>query len=180
MRYNNLNFQNHGSYTEMTDPSLNVNTMDEDESKRIIVHEGLLENRSMHVSESERNLVKETLLQNNSADVLEYNITELKDKKYKEPSNTKEVTSYFNIFECGRNILDRLDVKYQRAFMATPQEKYYNLLLYTLVKDNNRKGKSLSNDKIWQVVGKVTEETEAEFERNINKITCDTSFHSPM
>ena len=28
---------------------------------------------------------------------------------------TKEVPSYFNIFECGRNILDKLDVTYQRA-----------------------------------------------------------------
>ena len=60
----------------------------------------------------------------------------------------KKATSYFNIFECGRNILDRLDVTYQRAFMATPKDKYYNALLDTLVKDNNRKGETLSNDNI--------------------------------
>ena len=64
--------------------------------------------------------------------------------------------------------------------MATPQDKYYNALLDTLVKDNNRKGKTLSNDKIQQAVGKVMEETETEFEGNINKITCDTSFQSPI
>ena len=29
-------------------------------------------------------------------------------------------------------------------------------------------------------VGKVIEETEAEFERNYNKITCDTSYQSPI
>ena len=69
--------------------------------------------------------------------------------------------SYFNIFECGRNLLDRLDVTYQRAFMATPQDKYYNAFLDTLVKDNNLKGKPLSNDRIQQAVGKVMEETEA-------------------
>ena len=28
-------------------------------------------------------------------------------------------SSYFNIFECGRNILDQLDVTYQRAFTAS-------------------------------------------------------------
>ena len=68
---------------------------------------------------------------------------------------TKEVTSYFNIFKCGRNILDRLDVTYQRAFMATPQDKYYNALLNTLFKDNNCKVAPLYNDKIRQELGKV-------------------------
>ena len=84
---------------------------------------------------------------------------------------TKEVTSYFNIFECGRNLLDKRDVTYQRAFIATPKDKYYNVLLDTLVKDNNLRGGSLYNDKIRQSVGKVIEEMEAEFERNYNKIT---------
>ena len=64
--------------------------------------------------------------------------------------------------------------------MATPQDKYYNALLDTLVKDNNHKGKPFSNYKIWQAVGKVMEETESEFERNINEITCDTSFQYPI
>ena len=71
------------------------------------------------------------------------------------------MTSYFNIFECGRNILNRLDVTYQQAFVDTPQEKYYNVLLDTIVKDNNFKGAPVTNDKILQAVGKVMEETEA-------------------
>ena len=90
------------------------------------------------------------------------------------------MTSYFNIFECGRNFLDRLEVTYQRAFVATPQDKYYNAFLNNLVKYNNRKGAPFSNEKIQQAVGKVMEETESGFERNINKITCNTSFHSPI
>ena len=32
--------------------------------------------------------------------------------------NVKEV-SYFNIFECGRNLLEKLDITYQRAFTAS-------------------------------------------------------------
>ena len=64
--------------------------------------------------------------------------------------------------------------------MATPQDKYYNVLLNNLPKDNNHKGSPLSNDKIQQAVGKVMEETEAEFELNINKITCNTSSKSPI
>ena len=73
---------------------------------------------------------------------------ELKYKEYKEPSVNKEVTSYFNIFECGRNLSDKLDVTHQRAFMATPKNKYYNALLDTLFKDNNLRGEPFSNDKI--------------------------------
>ena len=74
---------------------------------------------------------------------------------------TEEVTIYFNIFEFGRNILDKLDVPYQQAFMVTPKDKYYNLLLDTLVKDNNSKVEPFSNDKIRQAVRLLMEETEA-------------------
>ena len=62
--------------------------------------------------------------QNYSAGGSEYTITELKYGEYKEPSVTKEVTSYFNIFECGRNRLDRIDVTCERVCMPTPQDKY--------------------------------------------------------
>ena len=44
--------------------------------------------------------------------------------------------------------------------MATPKDKYYNEFLDTLVKDNNLRGKPLSDEKIQQVVGKLIEETE--------------------
>ena len=148
MRSKNLNWHDHGGYTEMTASSLKVNATDEDESKCINMHEVLLDNFSTDVSKSKRNIVDQTLLQNNSSDVSDYTITELKDKYYKEPSVTKKVTSYFNIFECGRNLLDRLDVTYQRAFMANPKDKYYNTLLYALFKYNNLKGEPLSNDNI--------------------------------
>ena len=80
MRYNNLNWNDCGGYMEMTALSLNVNTTDEDESKRIIVYEGLSGNCSTDVSESKRNIVNKTLSQNLSVDVSEYTITELKDK----------------------------------------------------------------------------------------------------
>ena len=179
MRSNNLNWHNHVSYTELTAPSLNVNPTDEDESKRIIAHEGLSDNCSTDVRKSEHNIVNKTLSQKNYADVSEYTITELKYKEYKESSVTKEVKSYFNILKCGRNILDQLDVTYQRAFMATPKEKYSNAFLDTLAKDNNIKGEPFSNDKIRQEVGKVIEETGSEFERKINNITCYTSFQYP-
>ena len=66
MKYYNLNWHDHGGYTEMTSPYLNVNVTDEEESKCIIVHEKLSENCSTDVSESKRNIINETLLHNNS------------------------------------------------------------------------------------------------------------------
>ena len=96
-------------------------------------------------------------MQNNSADISEYTITELKDKEYKEPSVTKEVKSYFNIFECGRNLLDLIYLTYQRAFMATPQEKYYTKMLENLAKINNRYGEPFSNEKLRQAVSNLRE-----------------------
>ena len=110
----------------MNAPSSNVNATDEDKSKEIIVHETLLEKNSTNVSKSERNIVNETLSLNNSAHVPENNITELKDEEHKEHSVTEKVKNYFNIYECGRNLLDRLYVTYQQSFMATPKDRYYN------------------------------------------------------
>ena len=78
LRYDQLNRHDHGSYAENTAPSLNVNFTDEDESKEIIVHETLSENKSKDVSESECNIVHETLSQNNSKDVPDNVITEFK------------------------------------------------------------------------------------------------------
>ena len=76
--------------------------------------------------------------------------------------------------------MDRIDVTYQQAFMATPQDKYYTRFLDNLVKINNRNGEPLSNDKLRQAVSEVREETDEGHERNINKITCNTSFQSPI
>ena len=94
---------------------------------------------------------------------------------------TEKVTSYFNIFECGRNILDQLDVTYKRAFMATPaQEDYYKDMLKNLNKVNNNKGGPLWNEKLRQAVIDLRKEMNVEHERNINNITCDDLYQSPM
>ena len=57
MRYDEHNRHVRGSYAEETYPSSNVNDIDKDESKEIIVHETLSENLSMDVSASECNIV---------------------------------------------------------------------------------------------------------------------------
>ena len=83
------------------------------------MHENLLENLSKDVSKSECNIVHENLSQNNSTDLPANVITELKDDEHIETSVIEKGTSYFNIFECGRNLLHQLDVTYQQLFMAT-------------------------------------------------------------
>ena len=116
------------------------------------MHKTLSKKNSTDVSESEQNIVKETLSQNNSAEIPENTITELKDKDHKEPSVTQKVTSYFNIYKCGRNILYQLGVTYQRAFKSTQAEdEYYKEMTKSLIKANNEGGK-LCNEKVRQAV----------------------------
>ena len=60
---------------------------------------------------------------------------------------TDKGSSYFNIFECGRNLLDQLDVTYQRALTASPvqqglyqispaREKYYDIMVDHIEENN--------------------------------------------
>ena len=82
-------------------------------------HKPSSENLSKDVSESECNIINENLSQSNSSDVPTNVITELNYDDHIEPSASVKEASYFNIFECGRNRLDQLDVTYQRAFTAS-------------------------------------------------------------
>ena len=113
----------HGSYEKEMDPSSDVNDTDEDESNNSIVHEPFdepsSENLIMEVSESECNIVNETSSQSDSSDVPTNVITELNHDDHIEPSENVKEASYFNIFECGRNLLYHMDVTYQREFTAS-------------------------------------------------------------
>ena len=72
----------------------------------------------MDVSESECNIVNATSSQSDSSDVPTNVITELNYDDHIEPSASVKEASYFNIFGCGRNLLDQLDVTYQRELTA--------------------------------------------------------------
>ena len=112
MRCGENNHHVHNGYEEEMAPSSDVNDKDEDKSKNSIVHEPFhkpsSENICMDVSEPECN-----------SDVPTNVITELKYDEHIEPSVSVKGASYFNIFKCGRNILDQLDVTYQRAFTTS-------------------------------------------------------------
>ena len=92
---------------------------------------------------------------------------------------TQKVTSYFNIFKCRRNLLDQLDVTYQRAFMATPEYEYYKEMTKSLIKANNEGGK-LCNENIQQAVIYLRAELNVEHEHNINNISYDELYQYPM
>ena len=115
----------HDSYEEEMALSSDVNDTDEDESNKSIAHEPFdnpsSENIYMGVSKSECNIVNKILSQKNSSDVPTNVITELKYDEHIEPSVSDKVSIYFNIFECSRNLLDQLDVTYQRAFTASAE-----------------------------------------------------------
>ena len=115
----------HDGYGKEMSQSSDVNDTDENkykyESNNSIVHEPfdepLLENLIMDESESGCIIVNETSSQSDSSNVT----TELNYDDHIKPSVNVKEASYFNIFECGRNLLEKLDVTYQRAFAASEQ-----------------------------------------------------------
>ena len=154
------------------------------------MHENLSENQSKEVSKSECNIVHETLSQNNLADVPANVITEFKDDGHKEPSVIGKGKSYFNIFECGRNLLYQLDVTYQQAFMESPvqeghympspaREIYHDKMAVSLINLNVRNDETINNDKLDQAIADLKSEAEAGHECNINDMTQVDEYKSP-
>ena len=132
----------------------------------------------MDVSKSECNIVNETLLQNNSSDVPTNFITELKYDEHIEPSVSVKGESYFNVFECGRNLLDQLDVTYQRAFTASAKtssvpkghyepsparQRFYDLFVNVIL-DNNY---GIDEDEISKADDYMKSEYKEQHERDI-------------
>ena len=94
---------------------------------------------------------------------------------------TEKVTSYFNIFECGRNILDQLDITYQRELLATSaKNEYYRETTKSLIKANIGSDEKICNEKILQAVIDLISELYAEHKLNINNITRNDVYTSPM
>ena len=144
----------------------------------------------MDVSESECNIVHKNLQQKNSSDVQTNVITELKYDEYIEPSLSDKGSSYFNIFECGGNLLDQLDVTYQRAFTAyeatsTVPKGFYQISLarqrYYDMCANNIEEKNVGMDKeeLLKAIAHVKSEDEEVHERNIENMIQEDYYKSP-
>ena len=63
--------------------------------------------------------------------------------------------------------------------MATPEDEYYKEMTKSLIKANNEGGK-LCNEKIRQAVIDLRAELNGEHKLNINNISCDDLYKSPM
>ena len=99
-------------------------------------------------------------------------------------------TIYFNIFECGRNLLDQLDVTYKRAFMASPVqeglyqpspagERYYDKMAESLIKEKVGSDGTINNYELHKAIIQFKYEKEAEHELNILDMTQVDDYKSP-
>ena len=155
------------------------------------MHEPVLKNLSMDVSESEYNIFQKPFSQNNSSDVLTNVITELKYNEQIEPSVSDKGSSYFNILKYGRNLLDQLDVMYQRAFTASAaaspvqkglykispaRERYYDIMADHIEEKNVG---TIDKEELRKAIAHVKSEDEAEHERNIDNMTQEDDYKSP-
>ena len=64
--------------------------------------------------------------------------------------------------------------------MVTEENEYFMDILDTLNKYQYRHGNRVSSKKLKEAVLRLMDEEEEEMERNINNITCDTIFQSPV
>ena len=88
----------------------------------------------------------------------------------------------FNIFKCGRNLLDQIDVTYQWAFMASPvqeglyqpspaRERYYDQMTESLIEAKVRSDGTINDEELHKEITVLKSEKEAEHERNILNMT---------
>ena len=82
---------------------------------------------------------------------------------------------YLNLFECGENILNRIDATRKQACMVTSRYKYYKEMFNTLTDYNDRNNVPLSNKKIREAVHKFMDE---ESISDANNVTADTFSHT--
>ena len=84
-------------------------------------------------------------------------------------------TSYFNLFNCNKNISYRLDSMCEQARMATSIDRYYMEMYKTLTDYNDCNNKPLQNKNIREAIHKVIEE---ESILDANNVTSDTFSHT--
>ena len=87
----------------------------------------------------------------------------MKDDEHIEPAVIDKGSCYFNIFECGRNLLDQLDVTYQRVFTASPvkqglyqispaQDRYYDMMENNIIETNVRSEGTINDEELRKAI----------------------------
>ena len=164
-----------------------VCSTDKSNWKELIVNKSLSRICSTDEDESEGFIVNECFTEEDKSECVHKNINKQKDvnieAEYEKYSVTDEVPIYFNIFECGRNLFNKIDMTYDRACMYTPKDIYFDNILETLVNHNNRHNAPFSNENLRQAISIVVSETEDE-ERNAkcnaNNMNMDNLCQSPV
>ena len=79
--------------------------------------------------------------------------------------------------------MDRLDVSYERVYMATEVEVYFTIILDSLLYNNEHHGKPVSSKKLQEAFSRVVAGAEGGgkyAKRNVNDVTMYTLFQSPV
>ena len=111
----------------------------------------------------------------------------MKYDEHIEPSVSDKGSSYFNIFECGRNLLDQLDVTYQRAFTASPVqqglyqispawERYYDIMVDHIEEKNIG---TINKEELCKAIALVKSEDESGHECNIDNMIQEDDYKLP-
>ena len=130
--------------TEMTAPSSHIYSMEESELKKFLVNKTLSQSCSTDEDEPKGIIVDECSTEDDESELKGIIINEcsteeeksecvINKKKYAKNEVTYNMSSYFNIFECGRKLLNKLDVSHEQVCMATPRDEYYTNLLEIIV-----------------------------------------------
>ena len=64
--------------------------------------------------------------------------------------------------------------------MATEDNEYFTDIIDNMNEYQDRHGQRLSSKNLKETILRVMDEEEEKIERNINNITCDTPFQSPI
>ena len=114
----------------------------------------------------------------------------MKYDEHIEPSVTVKGASYFNIFECCRNLLDKLNVTYQHAFTASeatstvPKGHYEpsssREIFYDMCADQTAENNGgIDKYELRKAVAYMKSENEEEHECNIKNMIQDDDYKSP-
>ena len=129
-----LNSGNYPVRTEMAGvkniPILNIFSTDNSKSKYFLMYETLSQVYSMNEDESKIIIVDESSTEEIESECVHKSVNRGKyannDAKHEEPTITDDSVAkdpiYFNIFECLSNILNKLDTTCERACMETPRD----------------------------------------------------------
>ena len=129
---------------------------DESKLKEFLVDKTLQHSWSTDKDESKSIIVNKFSTEEDESECV---INKQKDSnnetEYEESSVTYYVLIYSNVFECGRNVFNRIIMSYEQVCMANPRDNYYTKMLETLIYHNDCCNGPISSEKILQAFGRA-------------------------